>query len=368
MLRRTEVERALRGILSLLAWVAALWVPAAVSAQVYRVEHLPSFAPAHGHVWNKDQGTPDLTQQVAVPNGAEVTLLDTLGSYQALVLCDGKKICMSQRDLIWAPDLNSPDAVDGIAYNPRLHGLGRFPLHSSIGRFLYSYDAAWWIVAILLAVALLQPMRFIPGKARILVLTGGLVAVLLLETAWGLLLGFHAGWLCDVESLGMWRVLCQLAGYFILLYGQVVLLKTAQALICHCTQVEPRKVMLRWAVLFPLPVFFAAAWFAERFLVRDWMQVTALILVAAVILILEIRCMVGYYRRLGRTWGAVYLVLFCALQMSMVVLLPLTVGLGLIGLAIVLFCVLILWLLSLMRSGYPVVINNYYYNRYYLNR
>lgn len=368
MLRRTEVEGALRGFLSLLAWLAALWVPAAVSAQVYRVEHLPSFAPAHGHVWSKDQGTPDLTQQVAVPNGAEVTLLDTLGSYQALVLYDGKKICMSQRDLLWVPEFNAADAVDRIAYKPRLHGLGRFPLHSSVGRFLYSYDAAWWIVAILLAVALLQPMRFISGKARILVLTGGFVAVLLLETAWGLLLGFHAGWLCDIESLGMGRVLCQLAGYFILLYGQVVLLKAAQALICHRTQVEPRKVMLRWAVLLPLPVFFAAAWLAERYLVRDWMQVAALILVAAVILILEIRCMVCYYRRLGRSWGVVYLVLFGTLLASTVVLLPLTAGLGLMGLAIVLFCALILWLLSLMGSGYPVVINIYYYNRYYLNR
>lgn len=343
-------------------------MPVAGRAQVYRVEHLPEFAPARGNVWNKAQGKLDRTQQIEVPNGAEVTLLDTLAYREALVLYDGKKIGMSQRDLVWVPELNAADAVDKITYKPRLNGVGHFELHSAVGRFLYSYDVVWWIVAILLFAALLQPIRFIPGDIRIFLLTGGLVAVLLIETAWGLLLGFHAGWLCDFGSLGFWRVVCQIAGYFVLLYGQVILVKFVQALICHRAGVEPANVRLRWMVLSPLPVLFAAMWLAEYLLVREWMQIAVTIVTVAVILCLEIRCMVRYYRRLGRRWGWIYLVLLCTLAISMVILVPLSVGLGLIAVAIYAFCALTLWLLSMMGRNYPVVINNYYYNRYYLPR
>ena len=326
--------------LILLIAAVALSLPAA--AQVYRVEHLPEFAPARGTAWNNAQGTPDFTQEIEVPNGAEVTLLDILPRYTMLVVYGGDTIIMTPRDLVWGTERNANDAIDRITDKPRLSGLGHFPLHSAIGRFLYSYGVVWWIVAVLLSVTLLQPLRFIPGNVRIFLLAIGLVSVLLIETVWMLLLGYDVVWLFDFEDLGVWRMLCHVAGAFILLYGQGILIRFTQVLICFRAGAEPPSMKIRSMVLLRLLLLFITIGLVKMVFVSEGMQIAGTLVIVAVVLWRGILRMVRYYGRLGRKWGAIALLLSGTLLVSAVVLMPLIVELWLVTLMIfacfVLFC------------------------------
>ncbi len=350
LLRRKNC-RAVRRFLLLLIVAAALSLPAA--AQVYRVEHLPEFTPACGTVWDEAHGKPDPTQEVEVPNGAAVTLLDTLGRYDALVVYNGKKIGLSQRDLVWAPELNAADAVDRLGYRPRLSGLGHFPLHSALGRFLYSYNIAWSIAAMLLFITLMVWLPVISENMRIYLLTAGMILVLLTETVWGVLTGIDLTWFVDDGSGGFLRTVIHIAGYFALLCWQAALIKRIQTLICSQANIGPATVKLRWAVLIPVPVFFAASLLIARYLPRDgWSADTVSSLVVASLLGFVIWSMVRYYRILGRKRGVLYLALYAALLLSSVVLVPLTVGLGAVALVIIVGGFFLLWFFSNMLRSY----------------
>lgn len=348
----------------LLLLIAAMLSSLPAAAQVYRVEHLPEFAPARGNVWNKAQGKPDLTQEIELPNGAEVTLLDTLGRNEALVVYDGKKIVMAQRDLVWASELNAADAVDKIACNPRLYGLGRFPLHSAVGRILYSYDAAWLIAAVLLFITLVSLMRFIPINSRIYLLTGGVVTVLLTAMFWGLLLGFNATWLLDFDSFGFLRVLGHAVGYLALLFWLAVMIKTIQVGICSRVGVEPSAVKLRWVLLAPFPVFYVAMWLAFRVIPREgallWTGIAAAVVVIG-ILAAQIWFLVRCYRCLGRKWGLIYGMLYLVMLASTIVLVPLTLGIGSFVLAVIIIGAIGLFVISWVFGSHVEKIDGRYY-------
>ena len=304
-------------------------------------------------MWDEAHGKPDPTQEVEVPNGAGVTLLDTLGRYDALVVYDGKKIGLSQRDLVWAPELNAADAVDRLVYRPRLSGLGRFPLHSALGRFLYSYDIAWSIAAMLLFITLMVWLPVISENMRIYLLTAGMILVLLTETVWGVLTGVDLTWFVDDGSGGFLRSVMHVAGYFALLFWQVAMIKRIQTLLCSQANIEPAAVRLRWAVLIPVPAFFAASLLIARCLPGGgWSGNTVTCLLIASILGFVIWNMVRYYRILGRKRGVLYLALYAAMLLSSAVLVPLAVGLGAVALVIIVGGIFLLWFFSNMLRSY----------------
>lgn len=339
----------MKRFLLFLAGVFAL-LPCLSEAQVYRVEHLPAFVSARGYHWNAAKREADYSKPVELPNGAEVRLIDTLNRYDAVVVFEGKKVRMAGRDLVWAADRNKEGARDKLDGLHTLAGVGHYPLHSDIGRRLYSYDAAWLLFLLLALITIVAWLRLVPAVVRIFFLTTGLILVSLVETGWGLLLANDVDWLSDYKDLGMLRTFCQVFGFFALVGWQVLLVKQTQRLICDKADADPEDVRLRWAVLTPIPVF-AVAIIVIAFAARgadagDW----AVYGVVAAVAALELFFIVRYYIRLGALWGTAYLLLYLAILVSTVVLVPLTFMLGLfvvgVLVAVVAVFAAIMWLLG----------------------
>lgn len=351
--RRTGCgERAVRMSVRFVLTLLLSFVASAGVAQVYRVEHLPAFAPARRYAWDAARQKSDISEQIAVPNGTEVTLVDTLGGYYALVAYDGRTILISRRDLLWAAEANGAGAEDVIGDRFRLPGVGRIPLHSAVGRWLMGYGAAWVVALVLAFVTCFVWIRPIPAEIRIFVLAGGLIAVFALEAAWSLLQGHYVRWLCDFDSLGWARTIGQTVGYFVLLAWQLLLVRLLKESICARAGVAPRDVRLRWVVALPVLELFAAAFLAGKAFPDKGAAQTVMWISGLCILAVEVWLAVRYYRRLGRRWGVLYLSLCAVLLLCIYALVPLSIEAGVVLLAAVVFCLIVWGVLSFVFGSH----------------
>lgn len=322
---------AMKSLLKNLLLLVLLALPALAAAQTYRAERLPDRFPIYGDKWNAAEKKAS-DESVTIPNGAEVRLIDTLESKQALVEYEGEKLVVP-RLYLYAVDKNQPDPI-GVQKRSQ----SPFAYHSALSRTLYGYGIAWFIAVLLAACTLLSWLDVLPASMRIFVLCGALIAVSLSELLWGIALQDDVKWLIQYEKLGWFTTLLNILGYFGLIVWQVWMIKRTQSLICDEANVDPDEVKLRWAVLLPVPLLLvgliAAALLKSRTGISEEAAAIGLLLL---ILALEGYYIRRYYTRLGATLGTAYLLLFLAILFSTIVLIPVTVMLGVFILCVLLF-------------------------------
>lgn len=299
-----------------------LGLPLLAAAQTYRVERLPEKFTPSGYVWNAAEKSAS-NERIEIPNGSEVRLIDTLAEEKALVEFEGKKVVL-WRLYLDAVDKSQPDpiGVQKKSYSPIAY-------HSAMSRSLYGYGIVWFIAVLLAICTLLSWVDALPASLRIFILCGSLIVVSLSELLWGIVLRNDVNWLIAYEKLGWMTTLLNILGYFGLIAWQIWMIKRTQGIICDEAEVDPDEVRLRWAVLLPVPVLFvgilAAALLKSRTGISEEAAAIGLLLL---VLALEFYYICRYYARLGATLGTAYLLLFLAILVSTVVLIPVTVMLG----------------------------------------
>lgn len=347
----------MKRILLLLAGLFALQ-PLTLDAQVYRVDPVPSFSEVRAYEWNEQAGKADYGKRITLPADAEVRLLDTLeGHGGVLVRYEDRKVMMYPADLAWDDELNEEGMPDYITERTRLKGLGHFALHSGVSRWAHSYQPAWMIVIILLVVTAMAWSPSFPASLRAFLLVGGLIAVALIETFWGAVLKGGVGWLSDHDSMGWVRTFLQILGYFLIVAWQVVLVSQARRFICTQAGVEEDRIRLRWAVLLPLPLMLVVL-IVLSIVSTDVIATLAAFGVGIAFIVFNL---IRFFRVMGPTWGLAFLLLYVALLLSTLVLIPVTIMLGLYVLGVLITVGAVVFFIAWAMGDHVEKIDGKYY-------
>lgn len=347
----------MKRLLLLLAGLFAL-LPLALDAQVYRVAPVPAFSEVRAYEWNEQAGKVDYGKRVTVPIDAEVRLIDTLdGKSFVLVSYEDRKISMYPTDLAWDDALNEEGTPDYITERTRLKGLGHFALHSGVSRWAHSYQPAWMIVIILLVVTAMAWSPSFPASLRAFLLVGGLIAVALIETFWGVVLKGNVDWLSDHDSMGWVRTFLQILGYFLIVVWQVVLVSQARRFICTQAGVEEDRIRLRWAVLLPLPLMLVVL-IVLSIVSTDVIATLAAFGVGIAFIVFNL---IRFFRVMGPTWGLAFLLLYVALLLSTLVLIPVTIMLGLYVLGVLITVGAVVFFIAWAMGDHVEKIDGKYY-------
>lgn len=347
----------MKRLLLLLAGLFALQ-PLTLDAQVYRVDPVPSFSEVRAYEWNEQAGKADYGKRITLPADAEVRLLDTLeGHGGVLVRYEDRKVMMYPADLAWDDELNEEGTPDYITERTRLKGLGHFALHSGVSRWAHSYQPAWMIVIILLVVTAMAWSPSFPSSLRAFLLVGGLIAVALIETFWGAVLKGGVGWLSDHDSMGWVRTFLQILGYFLIVAWQVVLVSQARRFICAQAGVEEDRIRLRWAVLLPLPLMLVVL-IVLSIVSTDVIATLAAFGVGIAFIVFNL---IRFFRVMGPTWGLAFLLLYVALLLSTLVLIPVTIMLGLYVLGVLITVGAVVFFIAWAMGDHVEKIDGKYY-------
>ncbi len=293
-------------------------VPVALTAQNYRVEHLPKGGDLDVYNPNPDDYN---SADVKISDGDTVRLIDTLDSRYAIVEFEGHKVRMKIRDLVWDEELNEEGAVDRL---PVVTTGGKIdvPLHSALGRWACGYGVAWVIAAILAVLALVS-YGFVPleDRVRVIIMCVGSIAVALIEAFWGAL--GQVDWLIDTDEIGFFASLLNVVGFFALVGLQFWLLIQTREFICEVANVDPDEVPLLRPILLPIPVFavglFLVAWLFSG---NGTLQTIGFAALFLGIIVMEVLYFRRYFVKLGKQWGSLFALLFIAMLMSTFVIIP----------------------------------------------